>query len=969
MQQQNQVWQWTSRWTPGVALGLWLGRVISEGWTAVSHQPMPIWGAMGLTLTTTIAGGWWLSRLSLKRSWPALLLIWYLFWPEMSGTWTAVSAGIALVTWTAVNCRNSHFPHLWGAVLTLIFFSLYALTLAPDLLPADNGEFQLVAARLGVAHPPGFPLYTLLAHGMTRLPGPGSAAVKVNLLSAISSSLTLWLVYLTTLRLTKRVMAAATAVIALGTATTFWAQATTANIRSLTALFAALMLYALIRFWQGNHARDQWLALFAAALGLGVTHHPSLLFMGALFVVFLVWHDPDLLRQPRRWGRPLLAAAAGLIPLIYLPLRAHSGAPGASPGVATWNGFWDHVLARGFSGDFFYFIEPGILAQRLKIMGQVMAFQFNGWLLAGMMGGLAILLWRERKLAFLLGGSFLLHAFITATYRAPQSVEYMMPAYIPAAILLGVGVGDRVMATKGRGWQGDRVMAVWGAVLLVAAVGQGWQRWPSFAQLSQSSDARDYAQPLLTAAPPDSLILADWHWATPLWYLQAVEGQRPDVMVEFVFPRGEPYGETWARRIDEELANDRPVIATHFNADDFASLLPSEPMGEAFYFRQTPRPAVPEDFRPLDLTLGSMVQVMGYRLSAPAVEIGQEVTLTLAWRPTAKLTEPISLFAHGVGADSRLYAQQDLPATPQPTGVTLTQFRLTVRQGAIPGDLAVMVGAYGRTPLLSADGAERTAVTTLTVRPMSQPPATQNPINRPIPGDSRRLVGYDWDNTLPNQPRLYLHWQTPDGFVTEVRDGVTTVTLPPTLGPWGLLIHNSQFTIHNSQFYIPLGQGIVWTGLTNAPLSLAASSPIFAPRFMSGRPILRDLVVSVRLVGYEADGFHWAWWDLDDSVPAMGAIPTLKWIGGTQVADPHRLDVPPTAVDGQEIGVLLGVYDAFTNRPLPILDERLTAVAPWVTMTRGRLEEARQAGWQEKTAVFRTQISEHGRWLILLLSD
>ncbi|MFQ5419543.1 MAG: hypothetical protein ACE5EY_04185 [Anaerolineae bacterium] len=118
-----------------------------------------------------------------------------------------------------------------------------------------------------------------------------------------------------------------------------------------------------------------------------------------------------------------------------------------------------------------------------------------------------------------------------------------------------------------------------------------------------------------------------------------------------------------------------------------------------------------------------------------------------------------------------------------------------------------------------------------------------------------------------------------------------------------------------------------------------AQSPItFTPRFEGGRPVWRDLVVSVRLVGFAEDGFQWAWWDLDDSIPAMGAIPTLKWIGGTAVRDPHRLEIGRSAQPGQEYGVLLGVYDAFTSRQLPILDERLTAVAPWVTMKRGQLD-------------------------------
>ena len=77
------------------------------------------------------------------------------------------------------------------------------VTLAPDVLAADSGELQVVAAQLGVAHPPGFPLYVLLAHLFTRLP-IGSPAYMVNLLSAVFGALTAVVVYHSCLLYTSR---------------------------------------------------------------------------------------------------------------------------------------------------------------------------------------------------------------------------------------------------------------------------------------------------------------------------------------------------------------------------------------------------------------------------------------------------------------------------------------------------------------------------------------------------------------------------------------------------------------------------------------------------------------------------------------------------------------------------------------------------------------------------------------------
>ena len=312
-----------------------------------------------------------------------------------------------------------------------------------------------------------------------------------------------------------------------------------------------------------------------------------------------------MITQPRKWIRPFLFGISGLLPLLYLPLRASSGAPGAKQNLATLNGFLDHVLARGFSGDFFYFIEPDVLWERFRVMGNVMTFQFNGWLLLGMGLGLFIAIRHDRKLAWLLGGSFLLHTFITATYRAPQTVEYMLPAYIPAVLLLGNGIGHflNTFANHPPDDTKHRVVYFIGtcltAVFLTTAILQGIQPLSSFALLHQSHDTRTYSETLLNAAPDDTIILADWHWYTPLRYLHEVEQQRPDVTIKFVPPGEGRYEVTWANRIQEELDNGRSVIATHFEETAYATLPVPEPVGEAFLFRQTPLTTLPEDFEKL----------------------------------------------------------------------------------------------------------------------------------------------------------------------------------------------------------------------------------------------------------------------------------------------------------------------------------------------------------------------------------
>jgi hypothetical protein len=85
--------------------------------------------------------------------------------------------------------------------------------------------------------------------------------------------------------------------------------------------------------------------------------------------------------------------------------------------------------------------------------------------------------------------------------------------------------------------------------------------------------------------------------------------------------------------------------------------------------------------------------------------------------------------------------------------------------------------------------------------------------------------------------------------------------------------------------------------------------------FTAARPLLRDTVVSVQMTGS-------GWRVTDDFVPALGAIPTLKWIAGSQVLDPHTLQVPENAAPGPtQLSVIL--YDNFTQEPLALLDAEL----------------------------------------------
>ena len=91
----------------------------------------------------------------------------------------------------------------------------------------------------------------------------------------------------------------------------------------------------------------------------------------------------------------------------------------------------------------------------------------------------------------------------------------------------------------------------------------------SFQWLRANEDTRAYNESLLNAAPPNAILLSNWHWANPMWYLQQVEGQRTDVEVQYVYPRGEELAQSWLNAIEAGLQAGRPVVVDMFFRDQF----------------------------------------------------------------------------------------------------------------------------------------------------------------------------------------------------------------------------------------------------------------------------------------------------------------------------------------------------------------------------------------------------------------
>ncbi len=920
-----------------------------------------------------------------------LLLLPYLLWPRRDLVVACQTGVLALLTWLCYAGSKANLPanaEGWMDGITFAFaVTIYLATAAPDLLPADAGEFQLATALLGVLHPPGYPLYTIVGHLFIRfLPLPGTTpAYRLNLLSGLLAAGTLIAVARAT-RIWARQLGASrfealvggvVASLALGSATTFWAQATVANIRTPAILLAALALYALARFSSPREPaeRERSLVLLGVFLGLGGGHYPPLAFVSLLFLMYLVLCDPCLVVQPWRWWRPLLVGAcAFLLPLVYLPIRGAMGAPLAPEGLDTVSGFLHHFLARGFAGDMFAFANGVDLPQRLTLVPTLFLFQFNPLLLIMALGGLLGLLWREWRLFILMAGALAVHTFVTITYRAPQTVEYLMPAYLPVAIAIGLLPALCSHYITALPWR-TLFLPLLYSLPLWAGLLNGWAHAPSFFELASDRSTRELTGAILEAAPPGALILADWHWAMPLRYLQEVEGRRPDVEVQYVWPvAGMEYRQVWEQRLRSADAG-RPVLLTHFY--EFEGYT-GEPLETAFLLRPRPvlTPTAPLVSR--SENFGGLVELVGYAVRGAPFRPGEMAEVVLAWRLTRSLSVPPSFTLRLIDEHGRQVAQADrwLGTNALPGEIRFERLFLPLYPTLPPGRYRIVAGAYttgeaGFEDLLTSEGSTTTELTGLELQPLSGMPFTLHRFSVPFDGGPV-LRGADLDRSIPDTLRVYLHWQGPSDEERLVRvrsaDGAEAIASLPSLpagayqtvaldmpggtsgslwlsledaanttkraaGAWRWPIQKLRLpSPSRDALFVPLGNEMAVIGVQTlrthsdersvlAPAPQPTEAVAVDVVLVGLRPLVDDYSTSVRLT--DTAGQRLA---MHDYQPALGAIPTLKWIRGSRVVDRHIIPLP-TGAAGEAVQATLVVYERFRLTPLPAPDGRLTEVS------------------------------------------
>ncbi len=226
---------------------------------------------------------------------------------------------------------------------------IYTLTLCPTVPGEDGGELITAAYTLGIAHPPGYPLWCILGKLFTFIPF-GSIAWRVNFMSAVFGALTIASVYFVAVKLTRSRYASVCGALLLAFSMEFWEQSVIAEVYTLNLFFIALCLLLLIIWYE--HRTQLALYSFATVFGFSLCNHHTMPFLAPMFLAFLAIVD----REPwRRWPLYVTCLVLSLLPLslyAYLPIRSAANPPVDWGNPETWGNFWEVVTRKQYTFSF-----------------------------------------------------------------------------------------------------------------------------------------------------------------------------------------------------------------------------------------------------------------------------------------------------------------------------------------------------------------------------------------------------------------------------------------------------------------------------------------------------------------------------------------------------------------------------------------------------------------------------------------
>lgn len=396
--------------------------------------------------------------------------------------------------------RSPFWKILVEVLVPVIPVVLILLTASGTVGLVDSGELSAVAWTLGIAHPTGYPLWTLLAHIWSHVIPMGEPVWRLSAMSALCAGIATWALFRTGKELGLETGASLSMALVFPFLQLTWATSRDAEVYALGAALVAMFLLLLARWFVGKaHPAP---AFYLA--GLVLTNHMS----GASVVL------PGLVLMAFLNRKALAWACVFLIPLtiyLYLPIRSiHEPFFDWGDPQTFTNLLW-HITGKQYRVWMFVGGLSGFLEGLEGVAGEV----WKNWSITILLPILGIFLAQKHWRLTLLAAGALCFTYL-AGYTIPDIGDYFLPLFMVMCLLSGFAL----TRLRRFSWLG----LVLPGLIVAFNFGKVNRRGDTFAQ--------DFASAHMADLEPGALVLSNyWDLVSPVLYLQHVKGERQDITI------------------------------------------------------------------------------------------------------------------------------------------------------------------------------------------------------------------------------------------------------------------------------------------------------------------------------------------------------------------------------------------------------------------------------------------------------
>jgi len=377
---------------------------------------------------------------------------------------------------------------------------LILLTASGTVGLVDSGELSAVAWTLGIAHPTGYPLWTLLAHAWSHAIPLGEPVWRLSAMSALCAGIAMWALFRAGRELGLEAGASLSCALMFPFLQLAWATSRDAEVYALGATMVAMFLLLLARWFRG---KSHPAPVFYLA-GLVLANHMS----GASVVL------PGLALMAILNRRALAWAWVFFIPLtiyLYLPIRSiHEPFFDWGDPQTFTNLLW-HITGKQYRVWMFAGGLSGFTAGLAGVAGEV----WRNWSIGVFLPFLGIFLTQKHWRFTLLAAGLLSFVYL-AGYTIPDIGDYFLPLFMVMCLLSGFALAR----LRKLSWLG----LVIPGLLVAFNFGKVNRRGDTFAQ--------DFARAHMVDLEPGALVICNyWDLVSPVLYLQHVKAERQDIVI------------------------------------------------------------------------------------------------------------------------------------------------------------------------------------------------------------------------------------------------------------------------------------------------------------------------------------------------------------------------------------------------------------------------------------------------------